>query len=612
MRRSFKEKQIALREAHLAQEEASYTTLPYGAFRKIKDWDDKGPTVVWEGTIVSPELSQPYKVQIHYGRAYPYRRPSVYPLDLRIENQRHQEPTKGRTDLPGGLCLLPHSPDRWVVGLTCHDLLERAVLWFKAYENGTLDYEFAPPEIERFFPSINQLSEPRIILVDSLLETNAGDRSGGCLLLPTASGKFAFLYLFGKVETDAAIEELTRLLGLILPGESLSKDGWVSGDWFELDREPTMPVPLSSANFLALLKGSGRDSSEVQSVAQRKPQLVALRYPTPTGRHWLIFQSKFTFPLRAGFRRQTFQMKVREVNRLNALKLYKAYHINPETIFGRVSGYEVEQLQKKTCLLLGCGSVGSRVAELLIKTGVGTMLLVDKDEMRAGNVCRHVLGLDYIGQNKAAGLKHFLHKRNPEAKIGVFTSDILNEPEALSNMVGRSDLVVSCLGNDAAELFVSSAALPDSRAVLFCRSYLQGRVGQIFLYQPPHFQACFSCASQYLGSSECRIPRMPEVPYKDLVGLDGDCGAAFLPASAIDLDLISLHAARTALTILQKEIVSANYWLIRGRDFSVEEYPEIQGKLREPFSQHNYQIPNNSDCETCRLGLEVNVKKTSA
>jgi len=612
MRCSFRQKLTALREAYLAQEEALYPTLSYGTFKRVKDWNDKGPTVIWEGTIFSPELSGLYKVQIYYGKTYPFKRPSVYPLDPRIENQRHQEPTKGRTDLPGGLCLLPHNPDRWVVGLTCSDLLERAVLWFKAYENGTLDYEFAPPEIERFFPATNQLAAPRIILVDSLLKSNAPDRTGGCLVMPTRSGKFGFLYVFGETETNAAIEELTRLLGLILPGESLSKDGWLAGDWFELDHEPPMPVPLNSADFLKLLSDSGRDIAEVQSLARKKPQVVALRYPTPAGLHWLIFQSKFIFPERAGVRKKSFALKLREVNKGHALKLHGAYHINRETIFRRVSGYDVEKLANKSCLLLGCGSIGSRVAELLIRSGIGTMVLVDKEEMRAGNVCRHVLGLDYIGQNKAQGLKQFLHKRNPEAKIAGFASDILSEPETLSEMVRVADLVVSCLGNDAAELFVSSASLANDKTVLFCRSYLQGRVGQIFLFQPPAHHSCFDCASLYLESPDCTVPRLPEVPYEEMVGLDADCGAAFLPASAIDLDLISLHAARMALSIFQNEETIANYWLIRGRDFLPGEYPEIKGDFRNAFTQHPYKIPQNAECRTCRLGLDLNAKKTMA
>lgn len=612
MRLSFKEKQIALRDAHLARERQLYASVPYGTFNKIKDWDDKGPTVIWEGTIVSPELRDRYKVQIHYGAAYPYKRPNVYPLEPRIENQRHQEPTSGRTDLPGGLCLLPHNPDRWVVGLTCHDLVERAIVWLKAYENKTLDQEFAPPEIERFFPPANQLHRPGILLVNSLLATNATEHNGGCLLMPTKSGRFGFLYIFGEVDTDTAVQELTRLLSLILPGESLAKDGWLTGDWFDFDCEPKMPVPLSSAAFLDLLEQNGRSSSERLALARKKPQILAVRYPTTVGQHWLIFQSKFTFPARAGFRKETFEIKVREVNKSNPLRLYSAYHINPETIFRRVSGYEVEKLQKKKCILLGCGSIGSRIGEVLIKSGVGSLALIDKEEMRAGNVSRHVLGLDYIGRNKAEGLKEFLHKRNPDAKIGAFPWDILSAPEALSELVKQSDLIISCLGNDAAELFASSVALSDNKPIIYCRSFLKGTLGQIFLSQPAHHPACFNCASSYLDSPDCPVPRVPQLPYTELVGLDGDCGAAFIPASGVDLDLISLHGARITLALLQDQQISTNYWLVRGREFGPEEYPEIAAELREPFRQHAYSIPASSDCENCRLSLGMNEKKASA
>src|ERR1044071_2130782 len=124
MRLSFKERQLALREAHLALEERLYGLLSQGTFKKVKDWDDKGPTVIWQGEIKSQELSRPYEIQVRYGAAYPYSRPNVYPLKPRIENQRHQMPTKGKTELPGSLCLLPHNPDRWVVGMTCQDVIE--------------------------------------------------------------------------------------------------------------------------------------------------------------------------------------------------------------------------------------------------------------------------------------------------------------------------------------------------------------------------------------------------------------------------------------------------------------------------------------------------------
>ena len=158
MRLSLRERQVALREAHLARDEALYRALPAGDFKKVKDWDEKGPTVIWEGNLIAPELSRPYRIQVRYGWAYPYKRPDVYPVKPLVRNQRHQMPTGGKTDLAGALCLLPHNPDGWVVGMTCEDVLARAVAWFRAYETRTLDDEFAPPEIERFFPSESHVS----------------------------------------------------------------------------------------------------------------------------------------------------------------------------------------------------------------------------------------------------------------------------------------------------------------------------------------------------------------------------------------------------------------------------------------------------------------------
>jgi hypothetical protein len=285
---------------------------------------------------------------------------------------------------------------------------------------------------------------------------------------------------------------------------------------------------------------------------------------------------------------------------LQPLTLYTAYHVSRETIFRRVSGFEVDELSRKTCLMLGCGSIGSRVAETIVKTGVGAMLLVDDDGIRAGNVSRHVLGLDAVSRNKAEALREHLLKKNPFAEIEAAGDDIVRDPEMIERMVTRADVVVSCMGSDAAELFVSAACVAQEKPVLFCRSYLQGRLGEIFLYRPPLHEACYGCASAYLTAPGCPVPRPPDVPYEELVGFDGDCGSAFLPASAIDLDLVSLHGARLSLALLQGGNVSSNYWLVRGREFALGEHPGLEGAVREPFRQHAYQIPRDDACEICR------------
>lgn len=473
----------------------------------------------------------------------------------------------------------------------------------KAYETRTLNEEFAPPEIELFFPAESKFDSPKVLLVESLLGGATG-REGECLLVPTGAGDFAFFApLSGEDAADKVEEEIRRLVGLVTPCGTLAAKDMLLGEWFALDAEPQLPVPLTAAALMRLLARDGRSASRVQSLAEKKPSFVALNYPVGAGQHWLIFKTEFTYLKRGkGFRAKHLYTKILLENEKRRLKLYPTLHVSKQTIFRRVSGYEVGELTRKTCLILGCGALGSRIAETVVKSGVGKMVLIDNDTLRAGNISRHVLGLDRIAQNKADALRQHLLERNPFADVEAFDGNVVYNPEKLEALVGHADLVISCLGSDPSELFVSAACAAQECPVLFCRSYLQGRLGQILTYLPPVHGACYGCASAFLSSPGCPVPRPPKFAYEDLVEFDGDCGSAFIPASAVDLDFVSLQGARLALAALQAGGISANYLLVRGREFAPDEYPELSGEIREPYRLHGFQIPADATCEIC-LGI---------
>lgn len=599
------EQQISIREAHLAREEELFASLVFGSFIKIKDWDEKGSLVIWEGIIAHPELNRKYKVHIQYGLQYPFRRPDVYPVEPRIINQRHQMPNYENKNLPGALCLLPHSPDYWRIGLTCHDIAERIIKWFRHYEEGTLGEEFAPPEIEVYFPKSHRERGIEILAAKTLLNPGA-DKSGGCLLFPIVSGKFAYLTtLTDQQSVEAKSEEVFRLMRLVLPDESLSSRKMVTGDWFRLPEEPKLPVPFNSAELMRTLIRYGFTQDEMFKLARRKPEVVALCYPTTVDQlHWLLFKTAFSFPNRDGFRQQAFEQKFNQVNKNFALKAYSINHLNTETIFRRVSGYKVEALLKKKCLLLGCGSIGSTVAVELIKAGVGSLNLLDKDELKVGNVCRHELGLNYLGENKAIALRLELLRKNPFASINTVTFDPLTHPNAFTEEATKADLIVSCLGNDSTEFFINSVCRELGKPVLFCRSYLEARLGEILLVREQSNGACFECAATFLNHDDCQIPRPPKILYSELVRMDGDCGTAFLPASSVDLGFVSLQVSRLALLILQQDELPENYWLIRGREFASSEFEELTGYIRKPFEIHSYIIPKSENCSACEVKMK--------
>ena len=374
------------------------------------------------------------------------------------------------------------------------------------------------------------------------------------------------------------------------------------GLWFHVNMEPVLPVPSSFselAKFIA--EHTYGDAGNIKTIIEKfksiSPGIVAIWYNTRYyGTHWLVFQiNKVNIPSYNGFRPQRFYEKILIANNNNNVMLFNTHNLTREAIFKRVSGYAVEHLTKKKCVILGCGSIGSRIAETITESGVGNLILVDEDKMRVGNVCQHVLGLNHLGRNKAQALREVLLTKNPYANIQFYCSSVESEAK-LGQLVMEGDLIISCLGSDSIESFVNVVSVTYDKPVLYCRTYLHGRIGEIILSNNAPKGSCFQC---YLDMDEISIPKIPIIPFEKTVEFDTDCGSAFIPASAVDMDLISLHGARIALSLLEETPNDYNYWLIRGREIQTSEYPDLDPKLQKPFQILNYTISKKNRCFIC-------------
>ena len=118
----------------------------------------------------------------------------------------------------------------------------------------------------------------------------------------------------------------------------------------------------------------------------------------------------------------------------------------------RMRGGEGEALSRKHVMILGCGSLGSSVAKLLLQSGVGHLTLIDPERLSWGNVGRHELGGDSVGEHKAESLaEHFRpmypHAREIRAEVGTWQQLSRVNAELFANV----DLVVSAIGSWNAE-----------------------------------------------------------------------------------------------------------------------------------------------------------------
>jgi len=91
--------------------------------------------------------------------------------------------------------------------------------------------------------------------------------------------------------------------------------------------------------------------------------------------------------------------------------------IDPSWIVGRDQYPEVKNRQLSHVLVLGAGALGSPVVDHLAKAGVGTITLVDPDDIEPANIGRHLLGAQSIDKRKAKAVSQRINLEYPSTVV---------------------------------------------------------------------------------------------------------------------------------------------------------------------------------------------------
>ncbi|SDI84591.1 HesA/MoeB/ThiF family protein [Propionivibrio dicarboxylicus] len=117
-----------------------------------------------------------------------------------------------------------------------------------------------------------------------------------------------------------------------------------------------------------------------------------------------------------------------------------------------------DMLANLSVALVGCGGLGSILAESLARCGVGSMLLIDDDELSLSNLNRWQGGCHKdIGQPKSKILAANLKRMFPALCVSALVSS-LYATEAEQFLVG-ADIVVAGVDNDEARYFLNRLCL---------------------------------------------------------------------------------------------------------------------------------------------------------
>jgi len=114
----------------------------------------------------------------------------------------------------------------------------------------------------------------------------------------------------------------------------------------------------------------------------------------------------------------------------------------------RTRGEAANDIRSKKVLIIGAGSLGSMIAENLMRIGVVSQGILDADILQTGNLSRHALTMTSVGHNKASALVQHLNRILPDASARPFSCAFPPESEVAKCSLRQYDVIIDCTGDD--------------------------------------------------------------------------------------------------------------------------------------------------------------------
>lgn len=157
---------------------------------------------------------------------------------------------------------------------------------------------------------------------------------------------------------------------------------------------------------------------------------------------------------------------------------------------------EYSALADCTVAIVGCGSVGSKVAAALTRAGVGTLVLVDGDLLLPGNLVRNELDWRAVGLNKPDALAARLRDINPLVKT-IARKLLLGGQESSASTdsalqrIGQCDLIIDATADHQILNLCGAVACAERKPMIWAEVFAGGIGGMLArarpdLDPPPH------------------------------------------------------------------------------------------------------------------------------
>lgn len=147
-----------------------------------------------------------------------------------------------------------------------------------------------------------------------------------------------------------------------------------------------------------------------------------------------------------------------------------------------------EKIVAGRILIIGVGGLGAPLALYLAAAGVGTIGLVDNDEVELSNLQRQVIHFTSdVGKPKVLSAKEKIEAMNPAVKVNTYSERVY--ANNITGIIKDYDFIIDGTDNFAAKFLINDAC------VFAGKSFSHGGIlrfnGQAMTYKPG--EACYRC-----------------------------------------------------------------------------------------------------------------------
>ena len=172
-----------------------------------------------------------------------------------------------------------------------------------------------------------------------------------------------------------------------------------------------------------------------------------------------------------------------------------------QTILPQIGVVGQIKLKKARVAIIGCGALGSAVANNLARAGIGYLRLIDGDKVTITNLHRQQIYTekDVIQEKfKVNAAKDFLRSSNSEVKIDSYTEYI--SQYNIGNFLSDIDLIIDATDNFKARMVINDYALTSK--LPWVHGSALGFEGRVILFKPK--EICYRCL-------------VPDIPSEDVI-----------------------------------------------------------------------------------------------